>query len=414
MFENIKVIKRDGKKVDFDGTKIALAIKKGFDSINDESNKKYTENDVNKVYNLVINQIMALEVDKIKIEKIQDMIEEKLKDENYLDVFKSFSEYRERRAQSRRIFLEEKKQHKFLKALEDLTLKTSSNENENNTPLELMVDYGSTVSREFAKAYIVKKKMAELQESGEIHIHDLNFMPLGTTTTSQINLLSLFDEGFKAKNICIREPQNIMSYSALAVIAITLNQKEQHGCQSIPAFDYYMAPGVLKTFKKQFQETINDILAYTDLDKFAAINGIEREIERLETIKFDIAIFDKYSRESEQLKRVFRIAYESTLKKLEKAVVQAVEAFVHNINTIDSRGIKSKLYPSINIGTDISPEGRLITDKILDAIDYDSMSPVVIFKVKEGINFNKEDPNYDLYKKAIDVSSRRLYPNFSF
>ena len=412
MFENIKVIKRDGKKVDFDGTKIALAIKKGFDSINDESNKKYTENDVNKVYNLVINQIMALEVDKIKIEKIQDMIEEKLKDENYLDVFKSFSEYRERRAQSRRIFLEEKKQHKFLKALEDL--KTSSNENENNTPLELMVDYGSTVSREFAKAYIVKKKMAELQESGEIHIHDLNFMPLGTTTTSQINLLSLFDEGFKAKNICIREPQNIMSYSALAVIAITLNQKEQHGCQSIPAFDYYMAPGVLKTFKKQFQETINDILAYTDLDKFAAINGIEREIERLETIKFDIAIFDKYSRESEQLKRVFRIAYESTLKKLEKAVVQAVEAFVHNINTIDSRGIKSKLYPSINIGTDISPEGRLITDKILDAIDYDSMSPVVIFKVKEGINFNKEDPNYDLYKKAIDVSSRRLYPNFSF
>lgn len=414
MFENIKVIKRDGKKVDFDGTKIALAIKKGFDSINDESNKKYTENDVNKVYNLVINQIMALEVDKIKIEKIQDMIEEKLKDENYLDVFKSFSEYRERRAQSRRIFLEEKKQHKFLKALEDLTLKTSSNENENNTPLELMVDYGSTVSREFAKAYIVKKKMAELQESGEIHIHDLNFMPLGTTTTSQINLLSLFDEGFKAKNICIREPQNIMSYSALAVIAITLNQKEQHGCQSIPAFDYYMAPGVLKTFKKQFQETINDILAYTDLDKFAAINGIEREIERLETIKFDVAIFDKYSRESEQLKRVFRIAYESTLKKLEKAVVQAVEAFIHNINTIDSRGIKSKLYPSINIGTDISPEGRLITDKILDAIDYDSMSPVVIFKVKEGINFNKEDPNYDLYKKAIDVSSRRLYPNFSF
>ncbi len=414
MVENIKVIKRDGKKVDFDGTKIALAIKKGFDSINEESNKKYTENDVNKVYNLVINQIMALELDKIKIEEIQDMIEEKLRDENYLDVFKSFSEYRERRAQSRRIFLEEKKQHKFLKALEDLTLKTSSNENENNTPLELMVDYGSTVSREFAKAYIVKKKVAELQESGEIHIHDLNFMPLGTTTTSQINLLSLFDEGFKTKNICIREPQNIMSYSALAVIAITLNQKEQHGCQSIPAFDYYMAPGVLKTFKKQFQETINDILAYTDLDKFAAINGIEREIERLETIKFDIAIFDKYSRDSEQLKRVFRIAYESALRKLEKAVVQAVEAFIHNINTIDSRGMKSKLYPSINIGTDISPEGRLITKKILDAIDYDSTSPVVIFKVKEGINFNTEDPNYDLYKKAIDISSRRLYPNFSF
>lgn len=420
MFENIKVVKRDGKKVDFDGTKIALAIKKGFDSVNDEYNQKYTENDVNKVYNLVINQINSLNLEKIKIEEIQDMIEDNLQKEKYLDVYKSFSEYRERRAQSRRLFFEEKKQHKFLKALEDLTLKTSLNEEDYNTPLELMVDYGSTVSREFAKAYIVKKKIAEAQELGEIHIHDLNFMPLGTTATSQINLLDLFDEGFKTKSICIREPKNIMSYSALATLAITLNQKEQHGCQSIPAFDYYMAPGVLRTFKKQFQETINDILAYTDLDKFAATNGIEREIERLETIKFDIAIFDKYSRDSQQLKRVFRIAYESALKKLEKAVEQAMEAFIHNVNTIDSRGGKTKLYPSINLGTDTSPEGRMVIDKILNAIDYgigegeNITSPVVIFKVKEGINFKKEDINYDLYKKAIEISSRRIYPNFSF
>lgn len=414
MFENIKVVKRDGKKVDFDGTKIALAIKKGFDSINDEYNQKYTENDVNKVYNLVINQINSLDIEKIKIEEIQDMIEDNLQKEKYLDVYKSFSEYRERRAQSRKIFFEEKKQHKFLKALEDLTLKTSLDEEDYNTPLELMVDYGSTVSREFAKAYIVKKKAAEVQELGEIHIHDLNFMPLGTTTTSQINLLDLFDEGFKTKNICIREPKNIMSYSALAVLAITLNQKEQHGCQSIPAFDYYMAPGVLRTFKKQFQETINDILAYTDLDKFAATNGIEREIERLETIKFDISIFDKYSRDSQQLRRVFKVAYESALKKLEKAVVQAMEAFIHNVNTIDSRAGKTNLYPSINLGTDTSPEGRMVIDKILDAIDSDVKSPVVIFKVKEGINFNKDDINYDLYKRAIEISSRRMYPNFSF
>lgn len=228
MFENIKVIKRDGKKVDFDGSKIALAIKKGFDSVNDEYNQKYTENDVNKVYNLVIKQIESLKVEKIKIEEIQDMIEEKLQKENYLDVYKSFSEYRERRAQSRRLFFEEKKQHKFLKALEDLTLKTSADEKEYNTPLELMVDYGSTVSREFAKAYIVKKKVAELQELGDIHVHDLNFMPLGTTTTSQINLSELFDGGFNTNSINIREPKNIMSYSALAVLAITLNQKQQH------------------------------------------------------------------------------------------------------------------------------------------------------------------------------------------
>ena len=265
MFENIKVVKRDGKKVDFDGTKIAIAIKKGFDSVNIGEQEKYTENDINKVYNLVIREILALNPEKIKIEEIQDMIEENLKKENYLDVYKSFSEYRERRAQSRKIFYDEKKQHKFLKALEDLTLKTSSREIDINTPLELMVDYGSTVSREFAKAYIVKKKIAEAQDIGDIHIHDLNFMPLGTTTSSQIDLSKLFDEGFDTKNVHIREPKNIMSYSALAVLAITLNQKEQHGCQAIPAFDYYMSRGVLYTFKKKFKQTIDDILSYTEL-----------------------------------------------------------------------------------------------------------------------------------------------------
>ena len=215
MFEHIKVIKRDGKRVDFDGTKIAIAIKKGFDSVaSDDEKNKYTENDVNKIYNLVIEEIAKLKVDKIKIEEIQDMIEEKLKKQKYDDVYKSFSEYRERRAQSRKIFFEEKKQHKFLKSLEDLTLKTSSANGNIKTPLELMVDYGSTVSREFAKVYTVKKKVFDAQESGEIHIHDLNFMPLGTTTSSQINLLRLFDGGFDTKNIHIRQPKSIASYEA--------------------------------------------------------------------------------------------------------------------------------------------------------------------------------------------------------
>lgn len=421
MLDNIKVIKRDGKRVDFDGTKIAIAIKKGFDSItSDQEKSKYTENDVNKIYNLVIEDIYKLKIDKIKIEEIQDMIEEKLKNEKYYDVYKSFSEYRERRTQSRTLFYEEKKQHKFLKSLEDLTLKTSKPGENIKTPLELMVNYGSTVSREFAKVYTIKKKLFDAQESGEIHIHDLNFMPLGTTTSSQINLSRLFDDGFDTKNIHIRQPKSIASYEALAMIAITLNQKEQHGGQSISAFDHYMAPGVLNTFKKQFQETINDILEYTDLNIFAATNGIEREIERLETIEFDISIFDKYSRDSEQLKRVFRIAYASAMKKTEKAVSQAMEAFLHDVNVIDASERKEKIYPTINIGTDTSPEGKMVIDKILDAIDYgigdkeNLVAPVVIFKIKDGINYKEGDSNYYLYKKAIEVSSRRRYPNFSF
>lgn len=416
----MKVIKRDGKRVEFDGTKIALAIKKGFDSvISEEERPKYTEEDINKVYNLVIKEILELNVDKIKIEEIQDLIEKHLSGQGYSDVYNSFSEYRERRAQSRKIFFEEKKQHKFLKSLEALTIKGEADDSNIISPFEMMVDYGSTISKEFAKSYMVKKKIADIQDSGEIHIHDLNFMPIGTTTSSQINLSKLYNEGFNTRNIHIRKPKDIMSYTALAVLIINLNQKEQHGCQSIPAFDYYMAPGVVSTFKKQFKATIDDILIYTDFDKFAATNGIEREIEKIETIEFDISIFDKYSRESEQLKRVFRIAYDIAMKKTEKVVSQAMEAFIHDTNVMNSNR-KEKIHPTINLGTDTSPEGRMVINKILDAIDFgienekERLSPLVIFKIKEGINYNKQDINYDLYKRAVNIASRRNYPAFSF
>lgn len=420
MFEEIKVIKRDGKKVDFDGSKIAIAIKKGFDSVNQECDRlKYSEEDVNKIYNLVINEISKMDTTKIKIEEIQDLIEKNLKLEGYADVFYSFAEYRERRAQSRRLFWDEKKQHKFLKALEKLTIRKENAEEVVISPLEMMVDYGSTISKEFAKSYMVKKKIAEAQDSGEIHIHDLNFMPVGTTTSSQINLNKLYDEGFNTRNLHIREPKDIMSYTALAVLAINLNQKEQHGCQSIPAFDYYMAPGVVKTFKKQLRQTMDDILIYTDFEKFAATNGIAREIEKIETTNIDIGIFDKYSRDSKQVQRIFRVSYDIALKKTEKIVSQAMEGFVHDTNVIDLCG-NEKIYPTINLGTDTSPEGRMVTAKILDAIDFgienekENLSPFVIFKVMEGVNLNKQDPNYDLYKRAIEIALKRGYPAFSF
>ena len=420
MIEEIKVIKRDGKKVDFDGSKIAIAIKKGFDSVNQECDRlKYSEEDVNKIYNLVINEISKMNTTKIKIEEIQDLIEKNLKLEGYADVFYSFAEYRERRAQSRRLFWDEKKQHKFLKALEKLTIRKENAEEVVISPLEMMVDYGSTISKEFAKSYMVKKKIAEAQDSGEIHIHDLNFMPVGTTTSSQINLNKLYDEGFNTRNLHIREPKDIMSYTALAVLAINLNQKEQHGCQSIPAFDYYMAPGVVKTFKKQLRQTMDDILIYTDFEKFAATNGIAREIEKIETTNIDIGIFDKYSRDSKQVQRIFRVSYDIALKKTEKIVSQAMEGFVHDTNVIDLCG-NEKIYPTINLGTDTSPEGRMVTAKILDAIDFgienekENLSPFVIFKVMEGVNLNKQDPNYDLYKRAIEIALKRGYPAFSF
>ena len=420
---NIMVIKRDGKKVSFDGTKIAIAIKKGFDSVeSDLDNKNYSEDDVNKIYNKVIKKIIELNKEKIKIEEIQDLIEFELKENNYYDVYKSFSEYRENRAQSREIFLDERRKHKFLKALEKLGLKTKENAEttlENKNAMQTMIAYGSTVSKEFAKSYLLKKRFAEAEENGDIYVHNLDFYSTGTTESIQIDLEKLFENGFSTENSSIREPQNIFTYSILSIIAIAGNQKDQDGEQGIPNFDYYMAPGVLKTFKKQFRQTIYDILEFTDYDKFIAINGIEREIDKLSTIDFDIEQFYKFTRDAEELKRMFRITYKSALDKTNNLVYQAMEAFVHNLNSLCTENPNGR-FTTINLGTDTSMEGRMVIDNLLKCIDEgignkeDAITPITVFKVKSGINYNKEDVNHDLLLKACKLAEKNKGILFSF
>ena len=428
----IKVVKRDGKKVDFDGKKIALAIKKGFDSVRpdgeDEENAKYTEKDVYKIYSAVIDRIEALEEERVHIEEIQDMIEEELRDKEYTDVYESFASYRERRAQSRKIFFDEKQQHKFLKALENLGLKSSHEENakrenaniDGDTAMGTMLQYGSTVAKEFSKSYLMKRKFAEAHDAGEIHIHDMDFMPMGTTTCCQIDLSKLFKEGFSTGHGHLREPKDIMSYAALAAIAIQANQNDQHGGQSVPAFDYYMAPGVLKTFKKQFKQSVYDALELTGFDKFIAMNGITMKIDRLESLEFDINVFDEYCREVEGLERLFRLSYKKALEKTNRITYQAMEAFIHNLNTMHSRAGAQVPFSSVNFGTDTTPEGRMVIKNFLLATDSGlgrnetPIFPISIFKVKEGVNYNEKDVNYDLFKLACKVSAKRLFPNFSF
>jgi ribonucleoside-triphosphate reductase len=428
----IKVIKRDGKRVDFDGTKIALAIKKGFDSVKqdgeDEDLSKYNEKDVYKIYSSVIARIEKLNTGKMHIEEIQDMIEEELQKSEYTEVYESFANYRERRSQSRKLFFDEKQQHKFLKALENLGLKSSTEENskrenaniDGDTAMGTMLQYGSTVSKEFAKSYLMKRKFAEAHDSGEIHIHDMDFMPMGTTTCCQLDIGKLFKDGFSTGHGHLREPNDIMSYSALAAIAIQANQNDQHGGQSIPAFDFFLAPGVLKTFKKQFKQCVYDFLELTDFNKFIAMNGVTTKIDKLESITFDISIFDEYCRNSEELLRLFRLSAKKALEKTNRITYQAMEAFIHNLNTMHSRAGAQVPFSSINLGTDISPEGRMIIKNFLLATDSGlgksetPIFPISIFKVKEGVNYNEEDPNYDLFKLACSVSAKRLFPNFSF
>ena len=431
---NLVVIKRNGKKVDFDGSKIALAIKKGFDNVTvtngDDVDKVYTEDDIQVVYKEVIENIEKefKEQEKIKIEQIQDLIEEALKKKGYEDVYTSFSEYRKRRAQSRELFSEEKKLHKFLKTIEGLGLKSADEDNnkrenanvDGDTAMGTMLQYGSTISKEFAKTYLMKPKFSEAHENGTIHIHDMDFLAMGTTTCMQIELDRLFKNGFSTGHGHLREPQDIMSYSALAAIAIQSNQNDQHGGQSIPAFDYYLAPGVLKTFKKQFKQHIYDVLDYADMLGFVNMDKITKEIDKLTNIEIDIQEFYKYCCDSERLEGEFKKAYEKALAKTNRTTFQAMEAFVHNLNTMHSRAGAQVPFSSVNFGTDTSAEGRMVNENLLLAMEEGlghgetPIFPVSIFKVKEGVNYNPEDKNYDLFKLACRVSAKRLFPNFSF
>ena len=426
----LTVIKRSGKKVAWNGTKIALAIKKAFDSLEKDEENHYSEKDVNKVYNAVIKHIEKdyKNEEKIKIESIQDLIEAELQKQGYPDVYKAFADYRERRNISRQVFFGEKKQHKFLKALESLGLKSASEVNDKrenanvdgDTAMGTMLQYGSTVSKEFAKAYLMKPKFAEAHDNGDIHIHDMDFLPMGTTTCCQIDLNKLFKNGFSTGHGYLRQPKDIISYTALAAIAIQANQNDQHGGQAIPAFDYYMAPGVLATFKKQLKQAIYDYLDLTDLEYYINMDRVAKEIDKIKTIEIDLSMFDPFTKDSEQVKRLFKKAYEKAYEKTDRQTYQAMEAFIHNLNTMHSRAGAQVPFSSINFGTDTSPEGRMVMKNYLLATDAGlgnhetPIFPISIFKVKEGVNYNKEDPNYDLFRLSCEVSAKRLFPNFSF
>lgn len=425
LLEELVVVKRSGQRVNFNDTKIALAVKKGFDSVYEE----YDEKLVNKVKEKVLSEIRKNYKDRktIGVEDIQDIIEKELKILKYDEVYESFKSYRERRAASREAFVV-KQQHKFVKAIESLGLKSANEENakrenanvDGDGPMGTMLHFGSTVSREFAKAYLMDAKYARAHDEGYIHIHDLDFWAMGTTTCTQIDLNKLFKNGFSTGHGYLRTPNSIMSYAALAAIAIQSNQNEQHGGQSIPAFDYYLASGVLKSFKKEFKQTLYDLLEFEGFIELINFNKIIEIIDKLESIEFDFGLFKDILYKSEKLKEILHNAYKKALQKVDRYTYQAMEAFIHNLNTMHSRAGAQVPFSSVNFGTDTSKEGRMVIKNYLLAVDAGlghgetPIFPISIFKVKEGVNYFEEDPNYDLFRLACKVSAKRLFPNFSF
>jgi len=363
----------------------------------------------------------------IGVEDIQDIIEEELKKQKYDEVYESYKGYRERRAASREAFVE-KQQHKFVKAIESLGLKSAAEENakrenanvDGDGPMGTMLHFGSTVSKEFAKAYLMDNKYARAHDEGAIHIHDLDFWAMGTTTCTQIDLSKLFKNGFSTGHGFLRTPNSIGSYAALAAIAIQSNQNEQHGGQSIPAFDYYMAPGVLKTFKKEYKQELSELLEFEGFKELINFDKVLEIVDKLTSIEFDFDLFSEFMSKSKKIDEIFRVAYENAVAKTDRQTFQAMEAFIHNLNTMHSRAGAQVPFSSVNLGTDTSPEGRMVIKNYLLATDEGlghgetPIFPISIFKVKEGVNYNKEDPSYDLFRLACQVSAKRLFPNFSF
>ena len=290
-FNDIVVVKRSGQRVNFNPTKVAIAVKKGFDSVYED----YDEKNVNKVKEKVLDTIEKEYKDRktIGVENIQDIIEDVLKKLKYDEVYDSYKGYRERRSASREAFVE-KQQHKFVKAIESLGLKSAAEENskrenanvDGDGPMGTMLHFGSTVSKEFAKAYLMDSKYARAHDEGFIHIHDLDFWAMGTTTCTQIDLNKLFKNGFSTGHGYLRTPNSISSYSSLAAIAIQSNQNEQHGGQSIPAFDYYLAPGVLKTFKKEFKQELYELLGVFGFDDFINFDKVVELIDKQDSIEY--------------------------------------------------------------------------------------------------------------------------------
>ena len=400
MYKTIK--KRDGRLVDFDVDKLASAIAKA-----GKATREFNADDASKLAKKVIKKAEETIKSRIPgVEQIQDMVEEVLMGSNYHKTAKAYIIYREERSRIRNSKTRLMSVYQTIanaKATEDSDVKRGNANVDGDSAMGKMLQFGAEGSKEFAKSFLMKPEHAVAHDNGDIHIHDLDFYATGTLTCCQTDPIPMFERGFNTGHGFLRTPQSIGSYGALAAILLQANQNEQHGGQSIPNFDYAMAEGVNKTYRKSLKQNLGKF------NKFA-----DRKIK---------ADFDKITLgDDEKLKKlkVPSVVIEEAKADTEKQTNQAMEGFVHNLNTMHSRAGAQVPFTSINFGTDTTPEGRLVTKAFLDAADAGlgkgetPIFPISIFKVKEGINYNPGEPNYDLFKRSMEVSSKRLFPNFVF
>ncbi|MEG2985669.1 MAG: anaerobic ribonucleoside triphosphate reductase [Peptostreptococcaceae bacterium] len=434
MIETVK--KRDGRIIPFNSDRITRAIFLAANKVAERENR-------NADYHLA--ELLTQDVIKLLnlkyanntpgVEDIQNVVVKVLIEKGHAKTSEEYIVYRTERNRIRN------SKSRLMKSIEQITFSDAGDadikrENANidgNTAMGTMLQYGSTVSKEFCKTHILKPEHAFAHDNGDIHIHDMDFLNMGTLTCCQIDLIKLFKDGFSTGHGFLREPNDIISYAALAAIAIQSNQNDQHGGQSIPFFDYGLADGVYKTFKKLYANNISKALElYEGIDALDQIKEMISYIEKETNTKVSIKIDDSYKKiEKEELIQKFNIdskvaekiqkfAWKEANKETDRNTYQAMEAFIHNLNTMHSRAGAQVPFSSVNFGTDTSEEGRLVIKNLLLSVEKGlgngetAIFPILIFKVKEGINLNDGDPNYDLFKLACRVSAKRLFPNFSF
>lgn len=430
MVKSIK--KRDGRIVLYDESKIASAVLKAMEAAGEGD-----ATDAAQVANDVHMELEKLPEDMPpQIEQVQDAVERELMKNGFERSAKKFILYRAKRTNIREA------NTSLMRTIDEITnvdarLSDMKRDNANidgNTSMGSMLQIGAAGAKSYNAAYLLTEEQAKAYLNGDIHIHDFDFYSL-TTTCTQIDIVRLFKGGFSTGHGVIREPQSIQSYAALAAIAIQSNQNDQHGGQSIPNFDYGLAKGVAKSFAKLYTvkltESLEDALESDNESEIVKeiLQQATEEFGHRPCLEKDEEAFDAFIAEeligrcgldTHKAKQVVATTRRRAVRQTENETYQAMEGFVHNLNTMHSRAGAQTPFSSINYGTDTSPEGRMVIRNVLLATDAGlgngetCIFPIHIFKVKEGVNYNEGDPNYDLFRLSCKVSAKRLFPNYVF
>ncbi len=430
--ETIK--KRNGTPVPFDIKKISSAIHKANDAAMVEA---ISPLEFEKLVTEIVESIPHGQIPNV--EQIQDLVEEKLIEHGYAKTAKAYILYRAEHTKVR------KTEADLVNIYRELTFTSAADadikrENANidaDTSMGTMLKYGSEGANYFVDNYILPKDIAAAHINGDIHIHDKDFYML-TETCCQIDLVKLFHDGFSTGHGFIRQPKSIATYASLACIAIQANQNEMHGGQAVPNFDYAMAEGVACTFRKEYYDAVQRYF-WLEYDCENVLGEPFRNaLKAAMPERINMSNIDSYEEafvqwvmkegagwmevvpKEEDIRRCHKTSIRIAMKETDLATYQAMESLVHNLNTMNSRAGAQVPFSSINYGTCTSPEARMAMKNLLKVTDAGlgngetAIFPVQIFKVKEGINYNPGDPNYDLFRLAIKVSAKRLFPNFSF